>query len=113
MAEIMLSLDLAIMAAGTTIFEAAICGFPVLLVSLANNQISQGEAWAGLGACVYAGYLPEFVDNDFKNIIQQFFNDFDSWQKIRYNALSLVDGRGANRLATSLLDLVEERKING
>ena len=61
-ASLMHSSDLAVLAGGTTTFEAAACGLPMMIAPVADNQWSQAQAWAECGVAVYAGPL-ETIDN--------------------------------------------------
>src|SRR5690606_29280143 len=58
MAEVMMHSDLAVMAGGTSTYEAACCGLPTLIVAIADNQISQSNAWAALESARYIGKFP-------------------------------------------------------
>lgn len=55
LAEVFDSCDLAIMAGGTTTYEVARCGIPMLLLSIAQNQVEPSEAWAERGGAVFIG----------------------------------------------------------
>lgn len=56
MASLMLSCDLAISAAGQTVFELAKCGTPSILICVADNQSSQIVEWPKKGAFLSAGW---------------------------------------------------------
>ncbi len=48
-APLFMECDLAVMAGGTMTFEAACCGLPMLLITIADNQVQQATAWEELG----------------------------------------------------------------
>lgn len=60
-APLFLSCDLAIIAGGTTTYEAACCGLPMILISIADNQINQCIGWQNLGAAIYLGPFPQVL----------------------------------------------------
>lgn len=55
--SLILSMDLAISAAGSTLYEISACGVPLITYSLADNQIPGGEAFENLGLAVNVGDL--------------------------------------------------------
>lgn len=63
MRELMLSVDLAVSAAGQTSYELARCGVPGVLVGVADNQTKQLCEWPLTGAFISAGwwYEPELA----------------------------------------------------
>ena len=59
MRSLIQSMDLVISAAGSTLYEIAACGVPLITYSLADNQIPGGEAFQRLGLAEYIGDLRE------------------------------------------------------
>ena len=57
MATLMASCDLAISAAGTTLYELCAVGIPAVSYSFADNQLPSSLAFANVGAVPYAGDL--------------------------------------------------------
>ena len=57
MAALMASCDLAISAAGTTLYELCAVGIPAVSYSFADNQLPSSLAFANVGAVPYAGDL--------------------------------------------------------
>lgn len=58
LADLFAGCDLAVMAGGTTTYEAVCCGLPMILVAIADNQLSQSRAWEQLGAARFLGLHP-------------------------------------------------------
>lgn len=58
-AEVFNSCDVAIMAGGSSTFEVAHCGIPMLLLSIAANQVNQSQAWANRGGAFYLGSIED------------------------------------------------------
>ena len=101
-APLFASCDLAIMAGGTTTYEAACCGLPMILVSVADNQVRQSMAWQAVGAAVYLGAFegiyPELLKSEF---FQLFKNDRKRNAFANVGA-ELVDGFGVQRIAKEM-----------
>ena len=73
-AKLYSSCDLAVIAGGTTTYEINCCGFPFLIISIANNQIEQSKAWANTGKAKYLGDLNSLnkhsLVKNFKSILE-------------------------------------------
>lgn len=54
-ASLFASCEVAVMAGGTSTYEAACCGIPMILIAIADNQISQSIAWSHCGCAIYIG----------------------------------------------------------
>jgi len=109
MASIFLDCDIAIMAGGTTTFEAAACGLPMILITIAENQVNQAQAWHDLGIAVFLG---RFSGLSADKLIHEFSRFLDvAWRQHVCNHSRLrVDGRGAERVVSILLR--SERETN-
>lgn len=74
-AELMASCDLAVMAGGTSTYEAASAGLPMLLVAIAENQVAQAHGWEAEGIAIFLGPLeqagPEQVLAAFTDMISE------------------------------------------
>jgi spore coat polysaccharide biosynthesis predicted glycosyltransferase SpsG len=103
MADLMLRADLAVSAAGTTVFELARCGTPTLMIGIADNQrpnlrywpdaggfVSLGRPDAGLGARLEAGVAA--------------LGSPQVRAAVSARAGALVDGQGVMRLFDHLRD---------
>lgn len=104
MRSLMLQCDVAISAAGTTLFELCACGVPTVTYVLADNQIMNAASFEEAGLMLNAGDIRkngQFVKDIFGQLgilIQD--------QVLRKNMAermqALVDGKGAIRLAVSI-----------
>lgn len=99
--------QLVIMAGGTATYEAASCGAPMLLMTIAANQVLQSRAWQQLGAAEYLGAFDEVDAASLEECFGHLQHD-----GIRRTAMSqvgcqAVDGRGAERVAQHLVKLGE------
>ena len=107
MAPLMLSCDMAISAAGSTIYEFCACGTPMVCVETADNQ-------DGVSVYEKEGYL-RYAGNAYKDpkgcagrcieIMTELAADFEARKEMSARMQSLVDGLGARRIAEALLSL--------
>ena len=104
MRDLMLGADLAISAGGQTTYELAATGTPAVLMSVASNQIPQSIAWDAAGAFVYAGDAgdPEMAPR-MVQVARKLVSDDRLRCAMSERSRSLVDGRGAERVANAVL----------
>ncbi len=95
--------DLAIMAGGTTTYEAVCCSLPMILIAIADNQIKQSIAWEKRNAAVYVGEFNKLKPED---LIVAFSGYLDKKMRgeIVQNHL-MVDGLGSSRVAEHIISL--------
>lgn len=101
-ASIFLLCDLAVMAGGTTTFEAVACGLPMIIMSIADNQVEQATAWDKYGAAVYLGDYGKVGSEELIYTILKLI-DISERKKMSNQGTGMVDGKGAKRLAKMLL----------
>ncbi len=104
MKSLMCETDIAVSAAGSTLYELCACGVPVINYILADNQRLIAEGFAERKAMIYAGDLRGNKDF-FKEIyamISDLASDRDKRADMSDKARALVDGKGARRLAGEL-----------
>ncbi|PJI41897.1 UDP-2,4-diacetamido-2,4,6-trideoxy-beta-L-altropyranose hydrolase [Ferrovibrio sp.] len=102
MAAQMTAADIAIMAAGSSLLEAASLGLPVVAVVTADNQQRQGAAIHEAGAIRLAGDwnsldLPALAD-----MALGLLRDPSTLQCMSENGMRLCNGRGASRAALAI-----------
>ncbi|ERP39283.1 PseG/SpsG family protein [Chitinivibrio alkaliphilus] len=95
---------MAVLAGGTTTYEAACCKLPMILVSIAENQVRQARAWHNSGGARYLGSFPNVTKEAVQNAYMQLSQSSSYVDRI-CSALSCVDGGGAQRLAK----IIDER----
>ncbi len=112
------SCDMAVSAAGSTLYEICACGVPVLTYALADNQLPGAEAFQELGLAINVGDLrcSDTIDKDaiFSGTLQndwserlirgmqQLADDYELRCSISAKMQSLIDGHGADRLVEEL-----------
>lgn len=113
------SCDIAISAAGSTMYEICACGVPMVTYSIADNQNPGAEAFEKQGLALNVGDLriPESVDvnqvfsgelrtdaaQSIVEVAERLANDYDLRCLIGGRMQELIDGCGAERLAGKLL----------
>lgn len=111
--------DIAISAAGSTMYEICACGVPMVTYSIADNQNPGTEAFEKQGLAVNVGDLriPESIDagevisgelvadaaERIVSAAEGLADDYELRCRIGGRMQELIDGRGAERLAERLL----------
>lgn len=108
MSEIMLKCDVAVTAGGSTMYELAACGIPMVTFIYADNQRPAVEMLEQEGYIVNLG---EYFSVE-KNFWLKSMNLFEN-KKLREtmsgNLQKLVDGKGAERVVEELETILEKR----
>lgn len=100
MSDLMEKCDMAISAAGVTLYELCACGVPTITYTLADNQILAAEQFDKLGIMVSAGDCRGddcFVER-LTTIIKNIIDNYDLRLKMSKRMQLLVDGNGADRI---------------
>lgn len=97
--------SLAILASGTTTYEAVHAGIPSINTLETEDNYFLIKELVDNGACIYAGSTFEESLNAIPGIISRFCNDREALSKIHKNSRDLIDGRGAVRVADEILQL--------
>lgn len=108
MASLMESCDLAVSAAGTTLYELCAAGTPAVSFTMADNQLTAAKAFADAGAIPCAGDIRLSCESVLDSVI-----DFVTYMSVNLeqrksaqdNMRRLVDGQGALRIADALSKL--------
>lgn len=103
MRTIMLVSDIAISAAGQTLYELAVTGLPTVAVCVADNQKRNLGGWRKSGFIEYAGWHDDKML--FKKLRAAIDKIHDYKSRLAKNNIgrSLVDGKGAGRIAQYLI----------
>lgn len=102
---LMMSCDLAVMAGGTSIYEAAYCGLPMVLMAIASNQTSQCEGMEKAGAATYLGQHDRVFPDALRDSVTGLIADEARRKYMAERGQTLVDGQGAQRLLDALFDV--------
>jgi UDP-2,4-diacetamido-2,4,6-trideoxy-beta-L-altropyranose hydrolase len=100
--EIMAACDLAITAAGSSVYELGFLGIPMLLVVTAENQRAIAAALDSLGAAVWIDKSSVHSAQGVARAIRSFIQDSSTRAGCARKFQTLVDGRGAARVVDVL-----------
>lgn len=101
-ASLFLECDLAVMAGGTSTYEAARCGLPMLLITTADNQTSQSKTWDDIGAAKWLGNLEDLQNEELINEFNVLRSNEQDLALMSIAGSRLVDGNGAHKIAKIL-----------
>ena len=97
------SADLAIGGCGTTTWERACLGLPVIVATVADNQVALANALAAEGFTVLVGRSARASRDVWRIVIRQLLKDPDRLVALGNHARGLTDGHGAGRVARVML----------
>lgn len=100
MAELMASCDLAITAAGSTVWELCCIGVPMIAVVTAENQRHSAAALASSGACLLADPLSP-LNQQLPQLVDTLLSPTRRAELAR-SAAKFVDGRGCERVIAEM-----------
>lgn len=103
MPELMAWADLAIAGGGSSCWELAFLGVPMLILSRSANQDRIGAALDSAGAAVHLGSLGVLAEEELSRRIAACCQDVDLLERLSSTGRGLVDGRGAGRVVAALL----------
>ncbi len=95
--------DLAILAGGTTTFEAAKCGIPMVLIPIAPNQYNQCVGWENRGAAICLSRSESVTDEEISNAVTSLIEHVETRKRMSQAGRESVDGLGAERMIDRLL----------
>ena len=107
MASLMASCDLAVSAAGTTLYELCAAGVPSMSFCLADNQLTAAKAFDEAGIIPCAGDIRCNCDEvlvKIMNFVTDMLGNFQKRLTAQATMRQLVDGKGAMRIAKALTE---------
>ena len=124
MRSLISSMDVCISAAGSTLYEICACGVPLITFSTADNQVPGATAFSSLGLAVNVGDLRDPSSIDPSAVISGTLStdaiyrivraakvlaeDMNTRVMMAKKMQSIIDGRGASRLAKEMLNRVSK-----
>ena len=110
MAYLMQECDIAIAAAGSTLYELCACGTPTITYILADNQIPGAESFEKKGLMLHAGDCRKdgFTQYLYKAMVI-LMHDEVMRKRMSTQMKQTVDGIGAKRLAQKIVRGVSKR----
>lgn len=73
-AKLFLACDIAVISGGTTTYEVDCCGLPFIIISNADNQVEQSQAWDSSGKAKYLGNLDSVNKDLFISTFKKLLN---------------------------------------
>jgi UDP-2,4-diacetamido-2,4,6-trideoxy-beta-L-altropyranose hydrolase len=102
MPEFLLAADLAICAPGTTCWEMAFFGLPMITIAVATNQLGNGQFLNETGLARHLGWHAEIAPAEIATAIQDLAADQPTRHRMSLEGPKLVDGQGAFRVCQHL-----------
>ena len=96
--EILNNCMFALTSGGTITYESAFLEIPMQIVSVADNQVKQSQAWDEHNNAKYVGSVQSVDSMMLKNSYKQFFSDQNEINKWFKRKSIMVDGYGAERI---------------
>ncbi len=107
MANLMQGCDVAISAAGSTLYELCACGVPTVTFATADNQLTPSACFSQKGLMLNAGDMRDGKQKTSLAVVHQ-LQKLAGDDRLRYDTAlkmqRMVDGCGAGRLAKKLLN---------
>ena len=105
MPRLMQTCDMAVSAAGTTLYELCACGIPTITYALADNQLLAAEAFSKNGIMVNVGDCRqnEQFMGTLSECICNLRTDYEKRKDLSKSMRRMVDGNGAKRIVEELL----------
>lgn len=106
MSMLMKECDMAVSAAGSTLYELCACGTPTITYTLADNQQLAAEVFAREGIMMSAGDYRNDVwfSMKLRSKIENLAEDYNLREQLSVMMQNVVDGRGADRIAEQLIE---------
>lgn len=102
MAQLMSWADLAVSAAGSTVWEMCRLGLPAILISIADNQVPGAAELGRKGTAVYLGPAEGLRSADIAAALMQLLHSPQRRAEMSRLGQDLADGRGAERMVTAM-----------
>lgn len=108
------SCDIAVSAAGSTLYEICACGVPLITYITADNQIYGAKAFERQGLGINCGDL-RYYDKGMEKIVREvnfLASDYHRRVDMGVRMQEMIDGKGAERLASVLVNSLDKITIN-
>lgn len=108
--NIMEKVDLAITAAGNTLYELAYFGIPSIVISHHKRHHEVATTFENYNAVINLGIGESIREEDISNQVAKIITDKGRRDCLSENMKKLVDGRGANRVADILIKMLKKER---
>ncbi len=108
MRGLLCGMDIAVSAAGSTMYEICACGVPLITYVTADNQIPGAEAFEGLELAESVGDVREFASVEkfvekLLTAVDELAGDYDRRVEVGRRMQEMIDGYGADRMVKEIL----------
>ncbi|MHB8066026.1 MAG: glycosyltransferase, partial [Ruminiclostridium sp.] len=110
MSEIMCRSDIAISSGGSTLYELCCCGTPTIAFIMADNQKGNVDMLASDEYIQSLGWYNDIENTNLTQMVYDLINDFETRKKYSGRMQSLIDGRGALRIAQEIVTVAKSKK---
>lgn len=101
MAALLRRSDLAVSAAGTTLYELSYLGIPAVCFVLADNQKDNARSADRAGVAISLGNIESASENSIRRAVRRLVLSSSERAKMRRKQLKSVDGRGPQRVVAA------------
>jgi UDP-2,4-diacetamido-2,4,6-trideoxy-beta-L-altropyranose hydrolase len=101
--SIMLRSDLAISAGGSTLYEFAACGTPVMAFILADNQEGLVQKMDELGYILNLGWHHQLKEELVLSELREMMDDYPLRKEMSLKGQKLIDGKGTERIVERIV----------
>ena len=102
--------DIAISAGGSSCWESAFMGIPLLVVITADNQEGIAAFLEKKGAAINLGWPDSLSSKKFTNAFQKLVLDYKVRKEMSDCGQQLIDGLGADRIVRAIIEKGNEKK---
>lgn len=107
MEELMQTMDLAVSAGGSTLYELCACGVPTLTYAMVDNQEAIVRVLAEMGCVADFGAYEPFHPEAFLNRLQDLIHDHALRENLSAAGRSVVDGYGTQRIVERITSMLQ------
>ena len=109
MADIIAGADIAVSASGSTCWELAFMGIPLLAVTTADNQEGIATFLEKKGVAINLGWSDSLSSKNFSNAFKKLVFDYKIRKEMSVCGQRLIDGFGADRIVRAMLEKSNEK----
>lgn len=97
--DILANADIAIIAAGRTLFECSYLGLPVIIIPSIDHESSTANEYSRMTGSVNLGiWKSEETPDKLDKTMELYLNNFDLRKKMSESAKKIIDGQGISRI---------------
>ena len=106
MPELMAWADIAIAAGGSTNWELAFMGLPSIVIAIADNQKAIAAELDRQGVIINLGWHQDVTIEQISLVLRELIGDRHKREDMSQKGRKLVDGNGASRVASQMLNML-------